>query len=336
MEKQNREEVTNEIRWGIIGAGDVCEVKSGPALQQVQGSSLVAIMRRNAEAAADFASRHNVPKWYANANDLINDPEVNAIYIATPPNTHAEYTLKAATAGKPVYVEKPMARTFAECQAMVDACEKAKVPLFVAYYRRALPNILKVKELIESGEIGQVRFVQLNIQMPMHPDIVGSSKDLDNWRTDPAIAGGGYFYDLASHQLDAMDFLFGPIVKACGYKANQSNVYKADDIRIGAFEFENGMLGSGIWSFNTGHASQDETTTIVGSKGQISFPFFGDHHVVLKKDNEPEQRFDFDISKHIQMPLIQTIVDELHGNGKCPSTGISGARTNWVLEQIGK
>ncbi len=328
--------ILEEVRWGIIGCGDVCEVKSGPALKQTSNSKLVAVMRRNGEKAKDYAERHNVPKWYDNADDLIKDPNVNAIYIATPPNSHEKYTLKAAAAGKPVYVEKPMARSHKECLSMVEACNNANVSLYVAFYRRALPNILKVKEIIDNGLIGDIRFVNIKLQKPLSPDIVGASDDPDNWRIFPDVAGGGYFYDLASHQLDAMDFLLGPIVEANGFAVNQAGIYPAEDITVGSFRFENGVLGHGVWAFNTGDVSDIEITTIVGSKGQVSFPFFSDHSVTLEIDGKPKEVFQFDISKHIQQPLIQTMVDELIGKGKCSSTGVSGARTNWVLEQICK
>ena len=134
------------VKWGILGVGDVCEVKSAPAMQLIKNSELVAVMRRNGAKAKDYARRHQVPKWYDKAEDLIHDPDVNAIYIATPPNAHCELTIKAAEAGKPVYVEKPMARTFSECEQMIAACKKANVPLYVAYYRRMLPNFLKLKQ----------------------------------------------------------------------------------------------------------------------------------------------------------------------------------------------
>ncbi len=325
-----------EVRWGIIGVGDVCEIKSGPALQQSKGSKLVAVMRRNGAKAKDFAERHGVPKWYDNAEALLTDSEVNAIYIATPPNSHEEYTLRSAALGKPVYVEKPMARTHTECMGMVNACRRADVPLFVAYYRRALPNFLKIKQILDAGIIGDVRYVQIVLNKPLRPDIVGASNDPDNWRILPEVAGGGYFYDLASHQLDALDFFFGPIVEASGSAMNQAGIYPAEDITIGSFRFKNGILGTGVWAFNTGESSNKEVTTIVGSKGQVSFPYFGNHSVTLKVDGEKEEVFRFDISPHIQLNLVQSIVDELRGMGKCPSTGDSGARTNWVMEQIGR
>lgn len=328
--------IIDEIRWGIIGVGDVCEIKSGPALQNTPNSKLVAVMRRNAEKAMDYAKRHKVPKWYDNADELINDPEVNAIYIATPPNVHEEYTKKAAAAGKPVYVEKPMARNHEECLAMVEACKKADVSLFVAYYRRALPSILGIKDILDSGIIGDIRFVDIKLQKSLLPDIIGASNDPDNWRIFPEVAGGGYFYDLASHQLDAMDFLFGTIVEANGFASNQAALYPAEDITVGTFRFESGILGHGVWAFNTGEVSEEEITTIVGSHGQVSFPFFGDHSVTLEIDGEPKKVFKHTIPKHIQQPLIATIVNELLGKGKCPSTGVSGARTNWVMEQLCK
>ncbi len=324
----------NEVRWGIIGVGDVCEVKSGPALQNISNSQLVAVMRRNGEKAKDFAERHKVAKWYDNADLLINDPEVNAIYIATPPNSHEEYTLKAAKAGKAVYVEKPMARTYTECISMVKACERAKVPLFVAYYRRALPNILKVKSLLENKAIGEIRYVEIKLLKALEQKKGIKGNDTENWRIAPEVAGGGYFYDLASHQLDVLDFLFGPIIEANGISLNQAGGYPAEDITNGTFIFENGVMGHGIWAFNTSRVSEHELITIIGSKGQIVFPIFGDNRVNLKIEGEEETVFNFNISKHIQQPLIQTVVNDLIGIGKCESTGVSGARTNWVMSQL--
>jgi predicted dehydrogenase len=322
------------IKWGIIGVGEVCEVKSGPALQLAEGSELIAVMRRTGHLAEDYAKRHGISKWYSKADDLINDPDINAIYIATPPDGHAPYTAMAAKAGKAVYVEKPMARSHQECLKMVDICLQSSVPLFVAYYRRALPNFLKIKELIDSEAIGDVRFLDIKLRQPMVPSIVGQNDNLDNWRTQPGIAGGGYFYDLASHQLDFLDFLFGPVIKAKGIAKNMGKSYQAEDTTMGVFEFERGVMGTGNWCFAVSPESEIEETTIYGSMGRISFPFFTGTHVTLKVDGEKEQIFNFEMPKHIQQPLIQSMVDELNGKGECLSTGVSAARTNWVMEQI--
>ncbi len=199
----------SEVRWGIVGVGNVCEVKSAPAMNIVSHSKLVAVMRRDEAKAKDYAERHKVPKWYTSVQALIDDPEVNAIYIATPPNAHLELTRMAGAAGKPVYVEKPMARTHAECLEMIDICEKARVPLYVAYYRRSLPHFIRIKELLEEGAIGEIRTVHINMKQVIEPELI--TKLEFNWRVHPEISGGGYFFDLASHQLDLLDFFFGKI-----------------------------------------------------------------------------------------------------------------------------
>ena len=112
--------IDGSVKWGIIGAGDVCEVKSGPAFNKVPDSHLVAIMRRNEKKAADYASRHNVPKYYTSAEELISDPEVNAIYIATPPAYHEEYATETMKAGKPVYIEKPVTLNAEGCERLIQ------------------------------------------------------------------------------------------------------------------------------------------------------------------------------------------------------------------------
>jgi predicted dehydrogenase len=323
-----------EVRWGIIGVGDVCEVKSAPAMNLIKDSKLVAVMRRSAEKAKDYARRHHVHKWYSDANELVHDPEVNAIYIATPPDSHAQYTRMAAEAGKAVYVEKPMAKTYAECLSMIQVCKQWDVPLFTAYYRRRLPNFLKIKSLLMEGVIGDIRYVNILLNKTMHPDILGANGSKSNWRILPEISGGGYFFDLACHQLDILDFLFGPIQEARGFAFNQANQYAAEDIVAGSFYFNNKIIGQGNWCFTTSGISDKEQTTIVGSKGQISFPFFGDHSVILELEGKEKVVMQFDIPNHIQQPLIQTIVDDLLGRGNCPSTGETAARTNKVMEMI--
>lgn len=321
-----------EVRWGVVGVGNVCEVKSAPAMKLVPRSKLVAVMRRDGQKAKDYAQRHGVPQWYDQADELINDPRVNAVYIATPPDSHAELTRKAAYAGKPVYVEKPMAHHYQQCVDMIATCKQAQVPLFVAYYRRTLPNFLKIKELVDQGIIGDVRLV--NIQMNQNKDSGTKVSTETNWRVDPNVAGGGYFFDLASHQLDFLDFLLGPIKSAQGFAANQAGRYPAEDIVTASFEFESGVLGSGSWCFTTANIARTDMTTIVGSKGQIAYPTFGEPYVLLQTDTKGKERFDFDLPKHIQYFLIESIVNELLGKGKCPSTGVTAARTNWVMEQI--
>jgi len=320
----------NNVRWGIIGCGAVTELKSGPALSKIADSRLVAVMRRDKDKAKDYAARHAVPKWYDDADRLINDPDVNAIYVATPPASHAEYTIKAAKAGKAVYVEKPMAVNHEQCRRMIRACDDARVPLFVAYYRRALPDFLKVKQLIDSGAIGSPRFV--SIQLCHAPNTSLNPGNLP-WRVLPEIAGGGYFFDLGSHELDFLDYLLGPITSAQGFATNQAGLYPAEDIVAANLLFESGVLGCGMWCFTVPPNCTSDDIHIVGTKGKVTFSSFERAPVVLDTDNGTKE-FNLPRPPHVQQPLLQTVVDELLGRGNCPSTGVTGARTSWVLEQI--
>lgn len=323
-----------EVRWGIIGVGNVCEVKSAPAMNLVENSKLVAVMRRSEEKVIDYAKRHQISKWYTDAEKLINDPEVNAIYIATPPKPHAELTKLAAKSGKPIYLEKPMARTFQECIEMMEICKEHKSPLFVAYYRRALPHFVKIRELIEEGVIGDIRTVHIDLKQELVSDIIANASE--NWRVDPEIAGGGYFYDLASHQMDLMDFLLGRIVDANGFSTNQAGKYEAEDLVSGIFKFQSGVIGTGNWCFTTAKCAKIDQTIIYGCKGYIKFETFGKGEFELFTDEQGYQYFEFDLPKHIQFNLIENIVNTILGKAEAISTGESAARTNWVLENIVK
>lgn len=317
-----------KIRWGIIGCGDVTEVKSGPGFQKADGSELVAVMRRNKTLAQDYAARHNVSKWYGDAQDLINDPDVDAVYIATPPSSHKKYVLDAARAGKPVYVEKPMALSYKECLEMVEFCEQMNVPLFVAYYRRALPRFLKIKSLIEDNAIGEIRGVNLRFrQKPNEKDL----SQLENWRTNPSIAGCGYFCDMASHMIDLLQFLLGEIKDAHGFVGNQQKLYEAEDIVSASFIFESGIQGTGSWCFSSNN--EIDETEIVGSEGRIIFPTFQLLPTIVETKNSIEQ-FEIPNPPHIAQLLIQTIVDELRGVGSCLSTGKTGASASRVMDKI--
>ncbi len=316
------------IRWGIVGCGDVTEVKSGPGLQKAHNSSLVAVMRRNGALAKDYAQRHGVPTWYDDAEALIHDPQVDAVYVATPPSSHKEYTIMAAQAGKPVYVEKPMALNYDECAAMIEACGQANAPLYVAYYRRRLDRFLKIKELLDGGAIADVRFVAITFHQPVRADELAGALP---WRVLPEVAGGGRFVDLAAHQLDFLDYILGPIHSVQGFAANQAGHYPAEDIVSSAFVFESGVQGMGTWCFSA--FDELDRTEIVGSKGRIAYSTFDDTPVTLTTANGTEE-FATGYPEHIQQPLIQSVVDALTGVGSCPSTGQSAARTSWVMEQM--
>lgn len=317
------------VRWGILGCGDVTERKSGPAFQKANGSALVAVMRRRGELARDYAQRHHVPRWYDRAEDLIADPDVDAVYIATPPAFHAPYAMACARAGKPAYVEKPMALIHGECVAMVQAFEQAHLPLFVAYYRRALPRFVRIAELIRSSVIGTPRIVQITLLKPPDP-ARESGADLP-WRLLPELSGGGRFVDLACHTLDFLDFALGPISNAQGLAVNQGHLYPAEDAVAATLQFASGVVGSGLWAFTT-HERRDEVR-IVGTSGTVSFSTFGNEPIRVESHGQVHEEH-IAHPEHIQQPLIQLIVDELLGRGTCPSTGQSAARTTAVIDQV--
>lgn len=317
----------SSVRWGVIGAGDVVEHKSGPALQRAERSSLVAVMRRDGAAAADFAGRHGVPRWYDDADALIADPEVDAVYVATPPSSHMEHTLRAAAAGKPVYVEKPMARTAAEAQTMIDACDAAGVPLFVAYYRRAMPRFVTVKALLDDGAIGEPRTVEA---VNASPGKAWEPQHLP-WRLDPEISGGGLFVDLGSHTLDLLDHLFGPVEEVHGIARRRAGTTAAEDHVVAALSFANDVVGTGTWAYDA-HERVDEVV-VRGTRGALRFSMFGQEPLVLRTD-AGERQIDAPYPDVVQQPLIQTIVDELTGRGTSPSTGRTALRTAAVVDAI--
>ncbi|HWL00334.1 MAG TPA: Gfo/Idh/MocA family oxidoreductase, partial [Parapedobacter sp.] len=225
-----------EVKWGIIGAGDVTEVKSGPAFQQVEHSELVAVMRRDAARAKSYAERHGVPRWYTDAQQLIDDPDVNAIYIATPPDSHLYYATAALRAGKPVYLEKPMTLNRGEAKVLVEAQQACGVKLSVAHYRRQQPYFKRVKELID-GHIGVPRIANLRYYQPPLTAEVLQSPGMQ-WRLNPEQSGGGLFHDLAPHQIDLMCYFFGDISSSRGMACNQTELYRAADVVSGQIGFE--------------------------------------------------------------------------------------------------
>lgn len=321
------------IKWGIIGCGNVTEVKSGPAFNKVNNSELVAVMRRNATKAEDYARRHIVPKWYSDAQQLIDDPEVNAIYVATPPDSHEEYTIKALQAGKPVYVEKPMSTNAASAERMLQASIDMGIKLCVAHYRKEQPRFKKVKALLEDGEIGTVRLVNLQLFQPPHSSLIANTDEF--WRVDPAISGGGLFHDLSPHQLDLMQYFFGAYKYASGFSMNQGNLYAADDLTVGTVVFENGVVFNGNWCFMAAKGDEKDLVEIIGSEGKISFSAFSTHEVTLSK-NGKEEVLHFDELPHVQQPMIEAVVKYFLGETENPSPAENAVATMRIIDSFAK
>lgn len=302
------------INWGIIGCGNVTEKKSGPAFNKIPGSKLIAVMRRNAAKAADYADRHNVSKWYDDADKLLNDSEINSVYIATPPGSHLDYALAALKKGLNVYVEKPVTLNAAEAQQLADAVKESDSRLTVAHYRRALPMFLFIKELINKETIGEIRTVQIRMWQNRKPKLIADVED--NWRVQPQFSGGGYFHDLAPHQLDLMLYYFGEPEYYHGYGLNQSKVNPADDHIGGFILFKNKIAVNGSWCFNVAESETIDRCEIIGTNGSISFPFFGTT-VSWHNDTENQTRT-FEHPQHIQQPMIEKIVAYFNNEGPNP------------------
>jgi len=323
--------MSKEIRWGFIGCGEVTEKKSGPAFGEVEGSRVVAVMRRDADKCRSYAERHRIRKWYTDPIELIDDPEVNAVYIATPPSTHATYAIMALKAGKPVYVEKPLAANYLDCLRVNRIVEQTGVPCFVAYYRRLLPYFQKVRSLVEEGAVGKVLNVQIRFAVP--PRDLDYNRENLPWRVQPDIAGGGYFYDLAPHQIDLLQEMFGPIIRAEGFTANRGGLYDSEDTVSAAFSFGDGLPGSGSWCFVADGSAREDCIEIIGSEGKLRFSVFC-YDPIRLQNAEGRQEFLPPNPPYVQQPLIRNVVEHLQGHAICRADSVSATSVNWVMDRI--
>lgn len=319
------------IKWGFIGCGSVTGQKSGPAFNKIDGSMVVAVMSRDEEKARNYAEKRGIKKWYTDPVELIEDPEVNAIYIATPPSSHATYAIMAMKAGKPVYIEKPMASSYEECTRINRISEETGIPCFVAYYRRYLPYFMKVKELVEQGAIGNVINIQIRFAQP--PYDLDYNKENLPWRVQPDIAGGGYFYDLASHQIDILQDIFGCILEAQGFKSNRASLYDAEDTVSACFQFDSGLVGSGSWCFVAHESAREDRIEVIGDKGMICFSAFTFDPIALHNENGRVE-IAANNPEHIQYNLIEEVINHLLGKSVCTCDGVSATTTNWVMDKI--
>jgi len=310
--------------WGIIGCGDVVEVKSGPAFQKCDNSKLLAVMCRDALKAKEFSERHNVPLWYDDASHLLKNNEINAVYIATPPSSHLDYAIKSLQAGKDVYLEKPMVLSKEEALILEGVVRKSNNKLVVAHYRRYLPMYLKIKELIETNAIGTIKFIDLKY-LRTH-----KSNSNNNWRLNSSISGGGHFHDLAPHQIDLMYHFFGDYNSAKGFSFNQEGKYEVSDIVNGIISFKNGIQFRGIWNFDVPDYLEEDNCTIYGSRGTISFSFYG-NELKLTVDNDTNT-YNFKNPVNIQQPFIQQTINYFLGKRTNPCSVEEGTIVTMIMD----
>jgi predicted dehydrogenase len=235
-------------------------------------------------------------------------------------------------AGKPVYVEKPLASNYEDCARVNRVSEQTGIPCFVAYYRRYLPYFQRVKDIVQRGTIGNVVNVQIRFAWPPR-ELDYSHPETLPWRLQPDIAGGGYFYDLAPHQLDLLQDMFGVILEARGICANRGKLYSAEDSVSAVFQFENGLPGSGSWSFVAHESARADRILIIGSEGALSFSVFNYAPIVVHTSAGTE-RLEVPNPPYVQYPLIKSVCEHLQGIGVCTCTSVSATPVNWVLDRI--
>lgn len=299
--------------WGIIGVGDVTEVKAAPSVFRADDSDVVHVMRRDGARAEDFAARHGVRRWSTDARAVIEDPDVTAVYIATPTAHHAEYVMAAAEAGKHVLVEKPMAMSAQEGRAMVEAADAHGVRLWVAYYRRALPRFAQVRALL--AEVGQPLTVHTTWRKPTL---------VDGWRWDPALNRGGEFFETACHALDILHWLLGPSSDAAGATSGGDHAVAA------TWRFGD-VLATGSWAFGSPDALDE--TVVAGTRGVLSFATFAPSPIRLVTA-DGSRSVEVSDPPHVHGPLVATILDELRGVAECPSTGRTALQTAELSDAI--
>lgn len=317
------------IRWGMIGCGAVTEKKSGPAFYKARGSSLEGVFSRNITKAQDYARRHHISKVYQCVEDLLEDPHIDAVYIATPPKFHKEYALACMEHGKIPYIEKPLGMNVEECKEILRQSEELDIPAFVAYYRRGMEKFNKVKSLLDEEAIGEIRVVYVkHLMQPLSSDL---SLETLHWTVKANETQGGRFIDMGTHILDMLEFLLGKIVEVSGSASNMGGLYEVEDTVVAQFKFESGVLGSGIWCY-VAKENLDEMC-IIGSKGSIRFSVM-DYSAVKLKIGDQETCFKFEEPEHVSQPYIQSIVDELNLGMKSNASLESSVNNVRIIDEI--
>ena len=312
-----------KLRWGIIGCGDVAENKGGPALYQVEGSQLIAVMRRDVEKARDFAQRHGAKRYYRTVEELLKDEEINAVYVATPPYLHCEQTIKTAESGKHILCEKPMAMNPSECYKMIDACRQNNVKLMMAYYRRCYPNVLKMKEFLQDGAIGEPMLAKVSLTGYYNPQNGA-------WRIQPEISGGGVLMDVGSHRLDVLIFLLGDVEEVCAYTETLRFDYEVDDSALLLLQFKNGTRGVANFNWNTGTGM--DAIEIHGTEGKLVAEPLGTGNLALYQRGADVKQFTLPPTKITHQGLVENFVAALNENAPLICPGEEGLKTNLIMD----
>jgi len=315
------------VSWGILGCGDVTEIKSGPALAKTPRSRLHAVMRRDGAKARDYAKRHGVAKSYDTVDALLADDDVTAVYIATPPASHRELAIRALESGRPVLVEKPMALNADECAAMADASARTGQSLMIAYYRRALPRFERLREIVQSGVIGLARAVEVRHRLT--PD----AGPPQSWKRNPAVNGGGLFVDMHPHTLDWLNYVFGPVEHIrgdAGGNGGGNENYGAETSVVFSARFPGNVVASGSCVYDT--VTDADRVTIIGDAGEVSMSFFRPGPIKIRAAQETQE--DIVDPPHVHGPFVERVVAHLLDGAPNPCTAQDGARATAMVDEI--
>ena len=315
------------VRWGLIGAGDIARKRIAPALRDLPNCEFVSVSRSRAELAEEFANEFGAPKWFADWRELVADPDIDAVYIATPVFLHAEQTIAAAEAGKHVLCEKPMALSVTECDEMIAACGSNNVKLGIAYYRRFYPAIERVKEIIASGEIGKVSVAQINAfeyfdPSPDHPR---------RWFVEKEKSGGGPMMDFGCHRLEIFRNLFGNAARIESLVSNDMLGREVEDTAVAAMQFENGTCAT----VTVTHATTEpqDTLQIFGTKGSIDIPVLNSGEMTVKT-GDLERKEAHQPSANFHEPLISDFAAAILEDRDPKVTGEDGRDVQSMIEKI--
>lgn len=338
--------MSNVIRWGIIGCGDVVETKNGPACYLAEGSELAGIWNRTKSKAVEWCARHGHGRAYDTLEDLLNDPTIDIVYVATTPNVHKDYALAVAKAHKHCYMEKPLALSWEEAQDIKAAFDKEGTKCFVAHYRRGMPRYRELKSLLDKGTLGTVRGVQvIRTQRQTAEELL--PEDQKPWRVRPEISGGSHFFEGDAHMLDLIDFLAGPLVDYQLEVTNETHCYPGEDAVVLSGITENRVMVSGMWCYATYKAI--DRFLIYGDKGSVEFSYYNNaaplrfevladanaqaHEGVMGGVREEAPMKTWEVTPEVQsypgLGQIQDIVNELRGvpGARCYSTLDSALRS---------
>jgi len=320
------------ICWGMIGCGDVTEVKNGPGLYLAEHSCLIGITNRTRSKAEDWVRRHGHGKVFDSVQELLADPDIDIVYIATTPDCHREYAIACAKAGKHCYVEKPIALSYQEAEAIRDAFSESGTRIFVAHYRRGMSRYKELRRLLKEGAIGKVRGLQvLRTQTQKPEELMDDAKK--PWRVRKDISGGGYFYEANIHQLDLIDYLVGAAIDYRFTITNETGLYDSEDIVSLSMLTDQKVMVSGLWCYAAYEAM--DRIQIFGDRGSVEFQY--------GKDTEPIHFHTVDkghwdicpfVHPNIGTENIQDIINELLGCGTCHSTLEAAMRSLKITDAV--